>query len=103
MPKKRENRIKVFKLMNEEHIRLLKEKLIELNPLGEKAKLISDLNDYETEAIDILSEIEKRDSRKRVQKIVRTMLEEAFNFDLKEEDCIEITELLMVVKRQFEY
>ena len=85
--------------MNEEHIQLVKNKLVELNPLGERAKLISDLNDYETEAVDILFHLNKSDSRDRVGKIIRTVFEQAFNLDLKKQDCLELTELVMKLKR----
>jgi hypothetical protein len=88
--------------MKQEHIDKLKEKLVQLNPLGENSKLIPDLNDYETEAIDILFYIEKKDSRKRVEKIVREVIEQAFDVDLKESDCNEITELIMILKREIE-
>jgi len=40
--------------MNEEHIKKVKRLLTSWNPLGERAIQISDLNEYETEAVDIL-------------------------------------------------
>ena len=44
--------------MNEEHIQKIKEILTQWNPLGEQANQISDLNDYETEAVDIIFNID---------------------------------------------
>ena len=43
--------------MNEEHIRKVKRLLTSWNPLGERSNQISDLNEYETEAVDILFHI----------------------------------------------
>lgn len=85
--------------MKQEHIELLKEKLVQVNPLGENVKSITDLDDYDTEAKDILFNIKKGDSSKRVEKMVREILEEAFCIDLQEMDISEITELIMVLQR----
>lgn len=46
--------------MDEQHIEKVKLLLTEWNPLGEKASQITDLENYETEAIDILFYINKK-------------------------------------------
>ena len=64
------------------------------NPLGDRANQISDLNDYETEAEDIIFNIyievdfkKTKDAQKRVRIIVRKVLNEAFNLWLTDKDC----------------
>jgi len=44
--------------MNQYQIDKIKEILIKWNPLGEHSRQIHDLNNYNTEAIDIISNIE---------------------------------------------
>ena len=80
--------------MDEEHIQKIKEILTQWNPLGEQAKQISDLNDYETEAVDIIFNIDievdfkkTKDPSKRVLIIVKEVLNEAFNLWLTDKDC----------------
>jgi hypothetical protein len=46
--------------MNEEHIRKVKKLLTEWNPLGDQANQILDLNNYDTEATDILFHVGKQ-------------------------------------------
>ena len=80
--------------MDEEHIQKIKEILTQWNPLGEQSSQISDLNDYETEAVDIIFNIDievdfkkTKDPRKRVMIIVKEVLNEAFNLWLTDKDC----------------
>jgi hypothetical protein len=46
--------------MDEKHIEKVKQLLTDWNPLGERAKQITDLGNYETEAIDILFYLDKK-------------------------------------------
>ena len=93
--------------MNEEHIIRIKEILTQWNPLGENECLVPDLDDYETEAVDIIFNIDievdfKRtsDSKKRVTKIVKEILNEAFNLMLTDKDCERPAELIFdILKR----
>lgn len=48
--------------MNEELIEKVKQILTEWNPLGDYASEVEDLNNYETEAIDILFYLNKKSS-----------------------------------------
>jgi len=64
------------------------------NPLGSRSEEISDLDNYFTEANDILFHIKtnlhfpkKGDKQTRIQKIIRTVLNEAFNLTLTDSDC----------------
>lgn len=50
--------------MKEEHITKVQALLSEWNPLGKQVTQLSDLNNYEAEAIDILFYIEKKQHRK---------------------------------------
>lgn len=78
--------------MNLEHIKEIQEILTELNPIGNQAVHVTDLNDYETEATDIdfhcFIEINPRkikNPRKRVHVIVKDVLEGhlIYNFPIK--------------------
>jgi len=64
--------------MNEDHINKVKQILTDWNPLGEKASQIEDLENYETEAIDILFYIDKKTSTDRINRIMTQVLSEAF-------------------------
>jgi len=68
--------------MKEEQINKVKEVLSEWNPLGDQAKLIPDLENYETEAIDILFLIDKKSSITDINKILNTVLSQAFGLNL---------------------
>jgi len=69
--------------MDEQHFEKVKLLLTEWNPLGEKASQITDLENYETEAIDILFYINKKSSTNYINKIMVDVLSQAFGLDLK--------------------
>jgi hypothetical protein len=80
--------------MEDETINKVKQVLNDWNPLGKNASKIEDLNEYESEAIDILFYIEveitsKRpvEVKKQIQKYVKEILTEAFDIDLTNEEC----------------
>ena len=80
--------------MEDEIINKVKHVLNEWNPLGENANKIEDLKEYEIEAIDILFYIDlevtsKRpvDAKKQIQRLIKNVIEEAFNIDLTFENC----------------
>ena len=80
--------------MNEEHIEKIKEILNGWNPLAEKANQISDLNEYNTEAVDILFHINTeinfkntKESQVRIRNIVKEVLNQAFDLYLTDKDC----------------
>ena len=69
--------------------------------MGESANQISDLNNYEIEAVDIISnyeldiEFKKIKDRKKIIKIVvKEVLNEAFHLWLTDEDCEKPSELI---------
>jgi hypothetical protein len=69
--------------MDEQHIEKVKLLLTEWNPLGQRASQIADLENYETEAIDILFYINKKSSTNCINKIIVDVLSQAFGLDLK--------------------
>lgn len=72
--------------MDDEQIEKVKQVLVEWNPLGNRALKVEDLNNYETEAIDILFYIDKKSSINRINKIMIEVISQAFRVyhDLKD-------------------
>ncbi len=80
--------------MDEKHIEEIKKILDEWNPLGEKANQISDLDEYNTEATDILFHInteinfkKNKEPQKRIRNIVKEVINQAFSLWLTDKDC----------------
>ena len=69
--------------MNKEHINKVKVLLTEWNPLGKQSVQITDLNNYDTEATDILRHIKKTNTVERINKIINTVMSEAFGIHLE--------------------
>ena len=66
----------------------------EWNPLGERANQISDLDEYNTEAVDILFHInteinfkKTKEPQIRIRSIVKEVLNQAFGLWLTDKDC----------------
>lgn len=76
--------------MNKKYIERLKDILSAWNPLGDQSGKISDLENYETEATDILFHINKRYSVGQISKIIKTVLEQAFNINVDDEKCLAV-------------
>ena len=74
----------------EEHILKVMQLLITWNPLGSKANDMMDLNDYRTEAIDILFNLSLRGSNASYARVVRDVLNEAYDLTLSLEDCVDM-------------
>ena len=67
--------------MNEDDkVQEISQILSEWNPLGTRVAGVSDLNDYETEAYDILWAMDLHGDS--VKKAVATVLQQAFNIEL---------------------
>ena len=78
----------------QEKIEKIKDVLTAWNPLGEHAKSVDDLDNYDTEANDIyfhfVSELQfpkKSNPLKRTQTIVKEVLNEAFDLWLNDKEC----------------
>ena len=78
--------------------------LTKWNPLGSRSIEIEDLENYQTEANDIIFHIKtpfhfpKRGNKLlRAQKIIKEVLNEAFNLHLADSECIESAKLIMEI------
>ena len=94
----------IISKMDKKNILKIKEILTQWNPLGEQSSKISDLDDYETEAVDIIFHIntnihyKKTDHpEKRIQIIVKEVLNEAFGLSLTDKDCEKASESIYQV------
>ena len=85
---------------------ITKKILSQWNPLGVNKAVIKDLNDYETEANDIIFHIrtefhfpKKGNPLKRTQRIIKEVLNEAFDLSLSDDDCKDpATKLMGIIK-----
>ena len=68
-------------------IQKAKKVLTKWNPLGPKAFSIEDLNEYDTEAKDILFQFRLSGPRCGAAKIVQTVLNQAFDLNLTRHEC----------------
>ena len=77
--------------MEEKLIKQIQNILNEWNPLSGQLHSVKDLDNYKTEAIDIIFnlEMEGKISSSTVQKITREVINEAFNLYLTKQDCKE--------------
>jgi hypothetical protein len=62
--------------------------LTDWNPLGSRASTISDLDNYRTEAIDILCHFDLNKTDTAV--IVREVINQAFDLSLSKADCASV-------------
>jgi hypothetical protein len=69
-------------MISENQIEKVKQLLTEWNPLGERSVEISDLNNYQTEAVDILFLLNKKSSVAYINKLMVKVLAEAFNLEI---------------------
>ena len=74
----------------EEKIRKTMDLLTTWNPLGDKAKTIRDLDNYRTEAIDILFNLQLADPTANPARIVQKVLNQAFDLSLSLEECADV-------------
>jgi len=73
--------------MNEELIKNVQEILTSWNPLGDRAKNVSGLNDYEVEAIDILFQTHRHNSVDKVTTLTKDILNQAFKLQITREEA----------------
>ena len=64
--------------MDDEQIDKVKLVLTNWNPLGEQVSKVADLDNYQIEAEDILFLIDKKSSIDRINKIMNTVISQAF-------------------------
>ena len=64
--------------------------LTQWNPLGDKASTVHDLDNYKTEAIDILFHIDLGGSRNNPAQVIQDVLNQAFDLELSLDDCLNV-------------
>jgi hypothetical protein len=74
----------------EEHIQKVMQLLVAWNPLGDRVNSIEQLDDYRTEAIDILFHLSLNGLNASPARIVQYVLNEAFDLSLSLEECIDV-------------
>ena len=79
----------------EEHIQKVMDLLTAWNPLGDRANSIKDLDNYRTEAIDILYNLDLKGFKTATTRIVRDVINQAFDLSLSLEDCMDISRKIL--------
>ena len=74
----------------EEHIQKVMQLLVAWNPLGDRVNSIEQLDDYRTEAIDILFLLSLRGSKASAALAVRDVLNQAFDLSLSVKECMDV-------------
>jgi len=74
----------------EEQIQKVMQLLVEWNPLGDRVNSIEQLDDYRTEAIDILFSLSLNGPNASPARIVQDVLNEAFDLSLDLEECMDV-------------
>jgi len=82
----------------EEHIQKTMQLLTNWNPLGNRASLIKDLNNYRTEAIDILFHIDSSFTSADPSIVIRDLLNEAFDLSLSLDECSKVAQEIVKIK-----
>ena len=77
--------------MEEKQIQQVMKILTDWNPLCDEAFDIPDLDNYRTEACDILFHInfQKTNTEKEISSLIKTILNQAFDLILTNEDCMD--------------
>jgi len=75
--------------MSDKQIEKIMHVLTEWNPLGDMAASVRDLDNYRTEANDILFDIYMPGSSTNLAKTVQNVLNQAFGLDLSLDDCLD--------------
>lgn len=83
--------------MEEKTITAVAKVLSDWNPLGPAAKTYADLNDYRTEAINIIFELQIRSSRRYAERIVMEVLNQAFHLSLTAQECAALTAKILAI------
>jgi len=82
----------------EKHIQKTMEVLSDWNPLGDRADLVKDLDNYRTEAIDILFHMGLGGSSTDPGIVIRDILNEAFDLSLSLDECSSVAQKIAQIK-----
>jgi hypothetical protein len=74
----------------EEHIQKVMQLRVAWNPLGDRGNSIEKLDDYRTEAIDILFHLNLNGPNASPARIVQDVLNQAFDLSPSLEECMDI-------------
>ena len=86
-------------MIEDELIEKVMKILTDWNPLGSRASTITDLDNYRTEAIDILCHFDS--NRTNTAIIVREVINQAFDLSLSAQDCASVgREIQKLLKEQ---
>ncbi len=75
-------------MIEDELIQKVMKILTDWNPLGSRASTISDLDNYRTEAVDILCHFDLNKTNTAI--IVREVINQAFDLSLSARDCASV-------------
>jgi Domain of unknown function (DUF1871) len=82
----------------EEYIQKTMQLLVNWNPLGDRANLIKDLDNYRTEAIDILFHMDSRGPSADPTIVIRDIINEAFDLSLSLDECSSVAKEIAKIK-----
>ncbi len=68
------------------------------NPLGDRASTIKDLDNYRTEAIDILFHMDSGFTSSDPSVVVKDILNQAFDLTLSREECSKVANEIVKMK-----
>lgn len=89
-------------MIEDELIEKVMKILTDWNPLGSRANAISDLDNYRTEAIDILCHFDLNKTNTAI--IVREVINQAFDLSLSAQDCASVgSKIQELLKEQDEF
>lgn len=74
----------------DEQIESVMKILTKWNPLGDRTKAIADLDNYRTEAIDILAQLGMSWHGMSASEVVKTVLNQSFDLCLTAKDCEQV-------------
>ena len=86
--------------MNKEHLTKIQILLTEWNPLGERSSEISDLNNYEIEATDILWHAKKTNTVYQISRLTNSVLSQAFGIHVEPDKCKIIAEKIHSILKE---
>ncbi len=72
--------------MSQHHITEVQKILTDWNPLGERSTQIHDLDNYRTEAVDIIFHARNRRTLEELTSMIQTILFQAFELETNESD-----------------
>ena len=82
---------------SDEQLEEIAQVLKDWNPLGDKAKSVTDLDGYSTEAEGIAFGLAIAESKTNIAEMISDVLDEAFDLNLPIDDCLEAAKLIEAI------